>query len=146
MSADPTTAGLIVRRLIELTRKLTARLEIETEAFRGHRAHEIADGQAETQDMANAYRRESAQLKARPDVLKAAATSDRMELIRVTEAFNTALEIHGRVVEAARTVSEGLVRTIAAEVAAQRGNPSAYGSAGRANAPTATAVALNRTA
>jgi hypothetical protein len=146
MSADPTTAGLIVRRLIELTRRLTARLEVETEAFRVHRARDVADGQSETQDLANAYRRESAQLKARPDVLKAATTADRMELIRATQAFNAALETHARVVEAARTVSEGLVRTIAAEVAAQRGNPSAYGSAGRANAPSATAVALNRTA
>lgn len=146
MSADPQTALFHVRRLIDLTRKLTARLDLETEAFQAHRAADLLAGQAETQEMANVYRRESAQLKARPDVLKAATTADRMDLIQATQAFEQALARHARVVEAARTVSEGLVRTIAGEVAAQRGNPSAYGAAGRANAPSATAVALNRTA
>ncbi|HEV2082916.1 MAG TPA: flagellar basal-body protein FlbY [Brevundimonas sp.] len=146
MSADPQTAAFHVRRLIDLTRRLTARLETETEAFRDHRAKDLLAGQAETQEMANVYRRESAQLKSRPDVLKAATVGDRMELIRATELFEQALSAHARVVEAARTVSEGLVRTIAAEVAGQRGNPSAYGAAGQAHAPNATAVALNRTA
>jgi len=146
MSADPQTAAFHVRRLIDLTRRLTGRLEVETEAFREHRAKDLLADQAETQEMANVYRRESAQLKARPDVLKAASAADRMELIRATELFEQALAAHARVVEAARTVSEGLVRTIAAEVAAQRGSPSAYGAAGRATAPSATAVALNRTA
>ncbi|WP_125257275.1 flagellar basal-body protein FlbY [Brevundimonas fluminis] len=146
MSADPQTAAFHVRRLIDLTRRLTGRLETETEAFREHRARDLLAGQAETQEMANVYRRESAQLKARPDVLKAATVADRMELVHATELFEVALSAHSRVVEAARTVSEGLVRTIAAEVAAQRGNPSAYGAAGHANAPNATAVALNRTA
>lgn len=146
MSADPQTAAFHVRRLIDLTRRLTQRLEDETVAFQAHRARELVAGQGETQEMANVYRRESAQLKARPDVLRAATMADRMELIRATELFEDALSRHARVVEAARTVSEGLVRTIAAEVAGQRGNPSAYGAAGQAHAPSATAVALNRTA
>lgn len=146
MSADPTTAALHVRRLIELTRRLTARLDQETEAFQSHRPQDVAAQQAETQEMANLYRRESAQLKARPDVLKAATVADRMELIRATELFEAALARHARVVEAARAVSEGLVRTIAAEIAAQRGSPSAYGAAGQATTADARAVALNRTA
>lgn len=146
MSADPQTAAFHVRRLIDLTRRLTGRLETETVAFREHRARELVAEQAETQELANVYRRESAQLKARPDVLKAATTADRQELIQVTRLFEQALSAHARVVDAARTVSEGLVRTIATEVAAQRGSPSAYGAAGRANAPDARAVALNRTA
>lgn len=146
MSADPTTAALHVGALIELTRRLTARLEAETLALRERRTRDLVAGQAETQEMANAYRRESAQLKARPDVLKAATPTDRMELIAATRVFEAALAAHARVVEAARTVSEGLVRTIAGEIAAQRGSPSAYGSAGHATQVDARAVALNRTA
>lgn len=146
MSADPTTAALHVRRLVDLTRRLTARLDQEADAFQAHRAAEVTAGHAETQEMANLYRRESAQLKARPDVLKAATVADRMELIRATELFEAALARHARVVEAARAVSEGLVRTIAGEIAAQRGSPSAYGAAGQATAADARAVALNRTA
>jgi hypothetical protein len=43
-------------------------------------------------------------------------------------------------------VSEGLVQTIAAEVAGQRGSPSAYGASGRANTGDSRAVAFNRQA
>ena len=146
MSADPTTAALHVRALIELTRRLTDRLQSETRALEERRTRDLVASQAGTQEMANAYRRESAQLKARPDVLKAAPPGDRMELVRTTEAFETVLAAHARVVEAARTISEGLVRTIAGEIAAQRGSPSAYGAAGRATQADARAVALNRTA
>lgn len=146
MSADPTTAALHVRALIELTRRLTARLGSETSALEERRTRDLVASQAGTQEMANTYRRESAQLKARPDVLRAATPADRMELIRATEAFETVLAAHARVVEAARTISEGLVRTIAGEIAAQRGSPSAYGAAGHATQPDARAVALNRTA
>ena len=53
---------------------------------------------------------------------------------------------HARAVEAARIVSEGLVRTIAAEVAGQRGSPSAYGATGHATAGDGRAVAFNRQA
>jgi hypothetical protein len=66
--------------------------------------------------------------------------------MRATEAFEAILTSHSRAVEAARIVSEGLVRTIAAEVAGQRGSPSAYGASGKANAADSRAVAFNRTA
>jgi hypothetical protein len=38
-------------------------------------------------------------------------------LIKATERFNTVLTKHARAVEAARVISEGLVQTIAGEVA-----------------------------
>ena len=107
-----------VRQLIDLTERLTASLGAEAKAFEAHRPQDAAASLAGTQDLANAYRRESAQVKANPQVLA----------------------------EAARIISEGLVKTIAAEVAAQRGSPSAYGASGRANAGDGRAVAFNRTA
>ena len=116
-----------VRQLIDLTERLTASL-------------------AGTQDLANAYRRESAQVKANPAVLGAAPVSERKALIKATQAFEAVLSRHSRAIEAARIISEGLVKTIAAEVAAQRGSPSAYGASGRANAGDGRAVAFNRTA
>ena len=135
-----------VRQLIDLTDRLTARLSEESRIFESHRPHEAAAALAGTQDLANAYRRESAQLKANPASVAGAPAADRVALIRATEAFETVLSRHARAVEAARVVSEGLVQTIAAEVAGQRGSPSAYGASGKANAGDSRAVALNRQA
>ncbi|WP_332654241.1 flagellar basal-body protein FlbY [Brevundimonas sp.] len=135
-----------VRQLIDLTERLTASLGAEAKAFEAHRPQDAAATLAGTQDLANAYRRESAQVKANPKVLAAAPASERKALIRVTETFEAALSRHSHAIEAARIISEGLVQTIAAEVAAQRGSPSAYGASGRANAGDGRAVAFNRTA
>ena len=53
---------------------------------------------------------------------------------------------HAVTVEAARQVSEGLVRTIAAEVAGARAQGVGYGASGQAMQGDGRAVALNRTA
>lgn len=135
-----------VRQLIDLTERLTASLGAEAKAFESHRPQDAAATLAGTQDLANTYRRESAQVKANPSVLAAAPAGERAALIRVTEAFEAILTRHSHAIEAARIISEGLVHTIAAEVAAQRGSPSAYGASGRANAGDGRAVAFNRTA
>ena len=139
-------ASARVRQLTDLTRRLTARLSEESKAFEARRPHDAAATLAETQDLANVYRRESAQLKAHPASIAAAPAADRAALIRATEAFEAVLSGHARAVEAARIVSEGLVRTIAAEVAGQRGSPSAYGATGHATAGDGRAVAFNRQA
>lgn len=135
-----------VRQLIDLTNRLTARLSEESKVFESHRPQDAAAALAGTQDLANAYRRESAQLKANPASVAAAPAADRVALIRATEAFEAVLSRHSRAVEAARVVSEGLVQTIAAEVAGQRGSPSAYGASGKATAGDSRAVAFNRQA
>lgn len=135
-----------IRQLTDLTNRLTERLSEEARAFDGRRLHEAAATMAETQQLANTYRRESAQLKADPSVLQAAPASDRISLVQATEAFEAVLSRHSRAVEAARIVSEGLVKTIAAEIAGQRGAPSAYGASGHANQGDGRAVALNRMA
>lgn len=139
-------ASARVRQLTDLTNRLTARLSDESEAFEARRPHDVAASLAETQDLANLYRRESAQLKAQPASVAAAPAAERKSLIRATQAFEAVLTRHAHAVEAARIISEGLVRTIAAEVAGQRGSPSAYGASGRANAGDSRAVAFNRQA
>ena len=135
-----------VRQLTDLTSRLTARLSEESKVFESHRPQDAAAALAGTQDLASQYRRESAQLKATPALMAAAPASERITLIRATERFEAVLSRHARAVEAARIVSEGLVRTIAAEVAGQRGSPSAYGASGKANAGDGRAVAFNRQA
>ena len=135
-----------IRQLTDLTSRLTARLVEESRVFESRRPQDAAETLSETQQLANVYRRESAQLKSDPGVLAAAPAADRTALINATQAFEAVLSGHARAVEAARIISEGLVRTIVAEVASQRGSPSAYGASGKATASDGRAVALNRQA
>lgn len=135
-----------VRQLIDMTRRLTEQLQIEAAAFEARRPQDALATLTQTQDLANQYRRESAQIKANPQIIAPAATAERQALIEATKAFEAVLARHSRAVEAARRISEGLVQTIAAEVSAQRGNPSAYGASGQAAQADPRAVALNKTA
>ncbi len=142
----PAEAAVHVRRLTGLTEALTERLETETRAFAERRPQDIVDGLARTQDMANLYRRESAQLKAAPALAASAPAAERQTLIRATERFEAVLARHASAVEAARVVSEGVVKAIAVEVAAARASGSGYGASGQAATTDGTAITLNRSA
>ncbi len=144
MTHDPAIGSAEVRRLAKLTERLTARLETETAAFAARRPQDVVASLPQTQDLANQYRRESAQLKADRSLLAAAPASDRMVLIRVTERFEAVLAAHARAVEAARTISEGLVRVVAQEVASARALGTGYGASGRAASGDGRAVTFNR--
>lgn len=146
MTPDATTATAYLRKLTALTDRLTARLEMETDAFAQRRSADVAAGLAQTQDLANQYRRETTHLKANKAILAAAPAAERLALVKATEAFEAVLEIHGRTVEAARTISEGLVRAIAQEVAGARAMGAGYGASGQAYGGDSRAVTLNRTA
>ncbi len=135
-----------VRQLTDLTVRLTERLTEEFNAFEARRPQDAAATLADTQELANQYRRESAQVKANPGCIAAAPQNARKTLVECTEAFEAVLSRHARAVEAARIVSEGLVKTIAAEVDSHRGNPSAYGSSGHATNGDGRAVAFNQNA
>jgi shikimate 5-dehydrogenase len=67
-------------------------------------------------------------------------------LIRATEAFDAVLARQGRALEAAKTVTEGLVRAIAEEVANQRQQGVSYGAGGTSAPAGATAITLNQRA
>lgn len=146
IGASGLNATARVRQLLDLTRRLTDQLQAEAAAFEARRPLDALASLGETQELANQYRRESAQIKANPQIIAPAPASDRKALIEATRAFDAVLARHSRAVEAARRLSEGLVQTIAAEVTAQRGNPSAYGASGQAAQADPRAVALNKTA
>ena len=146
MTPDVETSTLRAQQLVNLTQALTERLSAERDAFRAHRAQDVAAGMAETQELANLYRRESAQAKAAPAFLTVIPADLRDALITATQAFEVVLAEHASTVDAARQVSDGLVRTIAAEVAGARAQGVGYGASGRATEGDGRAVALNRKA
>jgi hypothetical protein len=136
-----------VEQLVILTERLTELIANQALAFEQRRPQDAAAMLEETSRLANLYRHESARVRADPRMVESAPLEARTRLVRATEGFDAVLARQGRAIEAARTVTEGLVKCIAEEVASQRTQASVYGSSGmQAAGPTATAITLNKRA
>jgi hypothetical protein len=138
-----------VDQLIILTERLTDLMVHEAQAFETRRPQDAAVNSEETQRLANIYRHESMRVRADPSLVFGAPADQRQRLVRATEAFDAVLHRHGRAIDAAKSVTEGLVRAIAEEVASQREQSAGYGSSGAmpvSSASAATAITLNRRA
>ncbi|HYD43742.1 MAG TPA: flagellar basal body protein [Phenylobacterium sp.] len=141
MASDATDR---VEQLILLTDRLTGLIALEAQAFEARRPHEAAQYLDETQRLANLYRHESARVRREPDMVASAPADQRTRLLRATEAFDAVLARQARALEAAKTVTEGLVKAIAEEVASQRSAGLGYG--GLSTNGAATAITLNQSA
>ncbi len=146
MSLSAADADDRVQQLITLTERLTERLRIELKAFEKRKPHEAAPSLPETANLANIYRRESQKVKAEPELIKGASKTLTARLREVTKTFDAVLERHNSVLNAARILTEGLVRAIATEVTRQRAPVSTYGSNAKSRAADSSAVTLNRRA
>lgn len=146
MSLESQSAAERVQQLIVLTERLTGLMERETQAFETHRPLDAVAGAAETARLANLYRHESLKVRQDPSLVAAAALPLRRRLIDATQAFDRTLARHGRAVEAAKVITEGLVKAIAEEVVSQKAQGSGYGPGAVGRGADATAVTLNRRA
>ena len=135
-----------VEQLTALTEQLTTRLTRETQAFEKRRPQDAMPGMAETPRLANLYRHESTRVRREPALIAGATPPRREALKRATLAFDAVLARHGRALQAARTITEGLDRAVAEEVAAARPQAAGYGPGARAPGSMASAVTLNRRA
>ena len=135
-----------VEQMALLTERLTGLVAEQAKCFEAHRPQDAAGYLEEVSRLANMYRHESARIRANPNLVAAAPLAVRTRLVRATEAFDAVLARQNRAVSAAKTVTEGLVRAIAEEVAAQRQQGSTYGANATASSSNATAITLNRRA
>lgn len=135
-----------VENLIQLTESLTALISIECRAFEARRPQDAARTLEETSRLANIYRHESLKIRGDKSLIEGAPRALRQNLIRATEAFDAVLHRHGRALEAAKVVTEGLVKAVADEVIKQRKTGAGYGPSAHAVAASATAITLNRRA
>ena len=136
-----------VEQLIILTERLTSLIASQALAFEERRPKDAAALTDETARLANLYRHESARVRADVGLIDGAPPAMRAELVRATEAFDAVLARQGRALDAARTVTEGLVKCIAEEVAHQRKRTSVYGAGGlQSGGAPATAITLNKRA
>ena len=146
MALSAADANDRVEQLIALTERLTERLGVELVLFEKRKPHETAETLPETANLANLYRREAAKVKAEPSLIAGAPAPMMKRLRTATEKFDAVLDRHTRVLEAAKTLTEGLVRAIATEIQRQRAPVSTYGANARSNVSEAKAVTLNRRA
>ena len=136
-----------VEQLILLTERLTELIAEQARAFEERRPQDAAATIDESARLANLYRHESMRIRGMPAMIADAPADLRQRLLVCTEAFDAVLARHGRAVEAAKTVTDGLVKAIADEVANQRGRVSPYGQGLAISQQNAsTAITLNRTA
>jgi hypothetical protein len=134
-----------VEAMIALTERLTALLADQARAFEQHRPQDAAASLPEVSRLTHDYRAGSAQARANPQLVQAAEPQLRRRLLAATEAFEAVLERQGRALAASKTVTEGLVKAVAEEIAARRCVGQAYGP-GASRRPLATAITLNQRA
>ena len=146
MALSAENAADRVEQLILLTERLTELIALEAQAFESRRPQDAAVHVEETSKLANLYRHESSRVRANPEMVASASLAQRTRLIRATEAFDAVLARQGRALEAAKTVTEGLVRAIAEEVASQRQKGVSYDADGMSGRAGATAITLNQRA
>lgn len=136
-----------VEQLILLTDRLTGLIADAALAFEQRRPQDALKDVEETSRLANIYRHESTRVRADPSLVAGAPIEQRTRLMRATEAFDAVLARQGRALEAAKTITEGLVRAVAEEVANQRSRSVSYGANGATNpSAAATAITLNKRA
>ncbi|WP_394763648.1 flagellar basal body protein [Phenylobacterium sp.] len=147
MTPSAEDAAERVDQLILLTERLTRLVAEQAQAFEGSRPQDAIVHIEETSRLANLYRHESARIRGNPALIAQASLSQRTHLRRATEAFDAVLARQARAVGAVKSVTEGLVRAIAEEVASQRHQAASYGPTATQN-PTAaaTAITLNKRA
>ena len=147
MMATPDDARARVEQLVILTDRLTGLVAEQAKCFEARRPQDALAFGEEVNRLANLYRHESARVRANPGLVSAAPAELRQRLVRSTEAFDAVLARQGRAVGAAKTVTEGLVRAIAEEVASQRHKGVSYGANGTQTAHAASvAITLNKRA
>jgi len=143
MSNPAATGDATLEAIVQLTEKLTGLLAEQARAFENHRPQDAAAGLPEVSRLTNVYRTASAHVRSQPKLVDAAPPELRRRLLRATEAFEAVLERQGRALAATKTVTEGLVKAIAEEIATKRGVGQAYGPNATRRIP-ATAITLNR--
>ena len=143
MTHDPSRH---VEQLVSVTEILTGLMLEQAVAFESHRPQDAAGRMQEAAQLSNLYRHESAKVRENPALVAGAPPALRQRLIRATEAFDAVLARQSRALNAARTVTEGLVHAIAQEVASRRTSGAGYGPGAHAQTGDARAITLNRQA
>ncbi len=121
-----------IKDLIHLTRRMREWIEAETALLKDHRPQELAGRAEEKSRLIAAYTRDMAAAKKDAPSLKGAPKALLDALRKETGLFRAALKEHEGLLGRLRRVSEGLIKSIADEVARKRATQLGYTAAGAA--------------
>ena len=120
-------------QLLAMTQRLVSLVETEVEAVRTRKLQGPSAEWDEKERLVHAWRIEVSKVKAEPELLAGIPTDLKLRLRDAAKALEDGLEAHANALMATKTVTEGLVRSIAAEIASSRSAPAAYGRSGTVN-------------
>lgn len=120
-----------VEQLLALTARLTVLIKAETEALKARKLDASSKDWDEKERLAHTYRSEMSDLSKKPDLLLTVPRELRKKLFEATQSFQEVLSAHEKALSTMRQISEGLVETIAREVAAEKAGPASYGAFGQ---------------
>jgi hypothetical protein len=123
-------------QLLAMTKRLISLVSAEVEALKSKRLDGASNDWDEKERLAHAWRLEVAYIKTNPAALAGIAEDRKQALRESAKQLEEQLEAHARALGAMRTVTEGLVRSIASEIATARSGPTGYGRGGAVNAAT----------
>jgi hypothetical protein len=106
-----------ISSLIEITKRLGQVIQQETTLLKRRRPADLVALQAEKTQLGAAYEEELKIVGKNSDFLAKEAPNEMMELQGVVSRFRKTLDEHGRVLAAAKVVTERMVRNISEEVA-----------------------------
>lgn len=129
-------------QLEAMTRRLIGLVTTEANAVQAHRLSAANADWDEKERLVHAWRIEVSRIKADPSLLSGLSQGRKDQLRASSRELETVLEAHAMALAASKSVTEGLVRSIAAEIASVRAAPAGYGRSGASAASNAQASGL----
>ena len=123
------TKNAEIERLIFVTARLIDVMNRELEFLKNMQPQEIRDLQVEKEDLAQAYERCIAGIKANPGLVTQCGATAKRRLEEVTDTFNATLAENERSLRAVKSVSERLLNVIVNAVA-EKQSGAAYSPSG----------------
>lgn len=120
-------------QLLAMTQRLVTLMGEEVEAVKTRKLQGPSAEWDEKERLVHAWRIEVSKVKAEPGLLAGIPNDLKLNLRNAAKALEDGLEAHANALMATKTVTEGLVRSIAAEIASSRSAPAAYGRSGTVN-------------
>lgn len=120
-------------QLLAMTRRLTALVNAEIAALDARKLDGGSADWDEKERLAHSWRIEVAHIKQNPSALTGVPETVKADLREAARELEGALAKHAHSLAAMKEVTEGLVRSIAAEIASARSAPTAYGRGGIVN-------------
>jgi hypothetical protein len=113
-----------IERLMALTARLTEALQTDIAALERGRPREMRSPTLEVQQLTALYSREAASIT--PAAIKTLPKEAQDKLTEATRRFREVLALHGRKLMRVRTLTEGMIRAIADDVAKRKAQQRPY--------------------